>query len=85
MLGIRREAAPPLPCDLPLHYDPILAKLVTWGADRSACISQIKAPIPGQIARVLVTVGDTMEVGQSLMILEAMKMENHVRAACRQS
>ena len=41
---------------------------------------RIKAPIPGQIARVLVAVGDTVEVGQSLMILEAMKMENHVRA-----
>lgn len=41
---------------------------------------RIKAPIPGQIARVLVAVGDMVEVGQSLMILEAMKMENHVRA-----
>src|SRR3954453_1493998 len=41
---------------------------------------RIKAPIPGQIARVLVAIGDTVEVGQSLMILEAMKMENHVRA-----
>jgi biotin carboxyl carrier protein len=41
---------------------------------------RIKAPIPGQIARVLVAVGDSVEVGQSLMILEAMKMENHVRA-----
>ncbi len=41
---------------------------------------RIKAPIPGQIARLLVAVGDTVEVGQSLMILEAMKMENHVRA-----
>jgi biotin carboxyl carrier protein len=41
---------------------------------------RIKAPIPGQIARVLVAVGDTVEIGQSLMILEAMKMENHVRA-----
>ena len=42
---------------------------------------RIKAPIPGQIARVLVAAGDTVEVGQSLMILEAMKMENHVRAS----
>jgi biotin carboxyl carrier protein len=41
---------------------------------------RIKAPIPGQIVRVLVAVGDQVEVGQSLMILEAMKMENHVRA-----
>jgi biotin carboxyl carrier protein len=50
-------------------------------ADRpTSADGRIKAPIPGQIARVLVAVGDTVEVGQSLMILEAMKMENHVRA-----
>jgi biotin carboxyl carrier protein len=41
---------------------------------------RVKAPIPGQIARVLVKVGDQVEAGQPLLILEAMKMENQVRA-----
>ena len=42
---------------------------------------RVKAPIPGQIVQVLVAVGDRVEVGQPLLILEAMKMENEVRAA----
>lgn len=41
---------------------------------------RIKAPIPGLIARVLVNAGDSVEVGQPLLVLEAMKMENEVRA-----
>jgi biotin carboxyl carrier protein len=41
---------------------------------------RIKAPIPGQIARVLVQLGDQVEAGQPLLVLEAMKMENQVCA-----
>jgi len=38
------------------------------------------APMPGMIARVAVQVGDTVEPGQSLVVMEAMKMENELRA-----
>ncbi len=41
---------------------------------------RIKAPIPGQIKVVLVAEGDRVEAGQSLFILEAMKMENEIHA-----
>jgi biotin carboxyl carrier protein len=41
---------------------------------------RVKAPIPGQVTRVLVGVGDEVQVGQPLLILEAMKMENEIRA-----
>lgn len=41
---------------------------------------RIKAPIPGQITRVFVQVGQTVAAGEPLLILEAMKMENQVRA-----
>jgi acetyl-CoA/propionyl-CoA carboxylase biotin carboxyl carrier protein len=34
----------------------------------------------GTIVKVLVAPGDTVEVGQAVCILEAMKMENHVNA-----
>ena len=34
----------------------------------------------GTIVKVLVEVGDTVEAGQSLLVLEAMKMENHIAA-----
>ena len=34
----------------------------------------------GTIVKVLVAAGDTVEVGQSVLVLEAMKMENHISA-----
>mgnify|MGYP001256351295 CR=1 FL=1 len=41
---------------------------------------RIKAPIPGQITRVFVEPGQSVTAGQPLLILEAMKMENQIRA-----
>lgn len=41
---------------------------------------RLKAPIPGLITRYLVDVGDEVAAGQPVVILEAMKMENEVRA-----
>ena len=39
------------------------------------------SPMPGNILRILVNVGDTVTENQPLMILEAMKMENEIVAA----
>jgi acetyl/propionyl-CoA carboxylase alpha subunit len=41
---------------------------------------RVKAPIPGIITRVLVEPGSVVEAGEPLLVLEAMKMENEVRA-----
>lgn len=38
----------------------------------------IKAPLPGTVLSILVKPGDTIKVGQKLMVLEAMKMENNI-------
>ena len=40
----------------------------------------VKAQIPGRIVRLWVAEGDTVETGQRLLAVEAMKMENEVRA-----
>jgi len=40
----------------------------------------VTAPIPGLVVKVLVKEGDEVEDGQPLVILEAMKMENEIRA-----
>lgn len=40
----------------------------------------VKAPIPGMVVRVLVRGGEAVASGQPLVILEAMKMENELRA-----
>ena len=40
--------------------------------------SAIKAPLPGTIFKLNVSVGDQVKAGQSLLVMEAMKMENQV-------
>jgi len=40
----------------------------------------IVAPMPGLIVRVSVSVGDKVEAGQGIVVMEAMKMENELRA-----
>jgi acetyl/propionyl-CoA carboxylase alpha subunit len=41
---------------------------------------RIKAPIPGLIARINVEPDQVVEAGQTVLVLEAMKMENEIRA-----
>lgn len=40
----------------------------------------IKSPLPGVILSVKINVGDTVKKGDTIMILEAMKMENSIKA-----
>jgi pyruvate carboxylase subunit B len=40
----------------------------------------LKAPMPGLVLRVLVSPGEAVVPGQGLVVLEAMKMENELRA-----
>jgi pyruvate carboxylase subunit B len=40
----------------------------------------IRAPMPGLVTRVLVAAGDAVRAGDSIVVMEAMKMENELRA-----
>ena len=40
----------------------------------------IKAPMPGMVVKVEVDVGDRVELGQGIVVVEAMKMENELQA-----
>lgn len=42
--------------------------------------SLIKSPLPGSIIKVVVNIGDSVKKGDTLLIMEAMKMENNVLA-----
>ena len=44
-------------------------------------IKTVKAPMPGRVVRVLVQAGDTVAVGQACVVIEAMKMQNELKAA----
>lgn len=41
---------------------------------------QVAAPMPGKVVRLLVKRGDTVEAGQGLLVVEAMKMQNEIRS-----
>ncbi len=40
----------------------------------------VAAPMPGKVVRVLVSPGDAVEAGQGLVVVEAMKMQNEMKA-----
>lgn len=42
--------------------------------------SGVKSPLPGVILEIKVNIGDTVKKGQTIIILEAMKMENNINA-----
>jgi biotin carboxyl carrier protein len=42
---------------------------------------KVVAPMPGRVIRVLVKVGDTVELGQGLVVVEAMKMQNEMKSS----
>lgn len=42
--------------------------------------AQVKAPMPGKVVRVLVEAGQTVEAGQGLVVVEAMKMQNELKS-----
>jgi biotin carboxyl carrier protein len=50
------------------------------GAVEAEGRQQIVAPMSGKVIRVLVKVGDKIEAGQGLVVVEAMKMQNEVRS-----
>jgi pyruvate carboxylase subunit B len=41
----------------------------------------VVAPMPGLVVRIAVAVGDQVTAGQGVLVMEAMKMENELRAA----
>jgi biotin carboxyl carrier protein len=61
------------------QFDLLLEKMGMSAAIISK-INNIKAPMPGLIIDLKVKVGDVVKIGDQLLILEAMKMENILKA-----
>jgi biotin carboxyl carrier protein len=66
--------------ELQNQFDALLKQL---GMDKLAAgkVNNLKAPMPGLVLRINVAVGDTIKKGDALLVLEAMKMENVIKAA----
>ena len=53
----------------------------TLGLDKSVLkVKEIKAPMPGMVLNILVKPGDVVKKNDPILILEAMKMENMIKA-----
>lgn len=53
---------------------------IPWDQDEYQKGGAIQAKMPGRVTRVFVQEGDEVKRGQTLLIMEAMKMENEIRS-----
>lgn len=56
------------------------ARPASTGASSSGAAGAVRAPMAGKLLRLDVRVGDAVKAGQSLAVIEAMKMENELVA-----
>jgi biotin carboxyl carrier protein len=59
----------------------LLFKKLVANVPQASTDDVVRAPMPGLISRISVQVGEEVSKGQSLVVLEAMKMENEIRAS----
>lgn len=62
------------------RFDILLDQLGMSNAN-TAKVNDLKAPMPGLIVDIKVQIGDTVKKGDTILILEAMKMENILKAS----
>ena len=57
-------------------------RLTKMGMDKlsGSAMNELKAPMPGMVLKIIVKEGDQVKKGDSLLVLEAMKMENILKA-----
>lgn len=60
--------------------DRLRAAMLAKGERSSAGDKIVKSPMPGRVVKLMVAVGDEVVAGQGLVIVEAMKMENELKA-----
>ena len=58
----------------------ILIEKMGMSSSKKKSNDLLKAPMPGLILSLEVTVGQTVQTGEKLCVLEAMKMENNLKA-----
>ena len=76
--GIRENEYKTNPHQVQVAENKVEAKKVTVAEVKQPAGKKMKSPLPGTILKVDVKVGDEVKDGQTLFILEAMKMENNI-------
>ncbi len=80
MLVDEYEAYAPAPTAAPAPVAAAPAAASVSAAPALAAGEVVKSPMPGNILKINVTVGQKVNEGDTLLVLEAMKMENEIAA-----
>lgn len=69
----------------PTEFQAVVRDPREWQRGRTSATEtegrqKVLAPMPGKIVRVLVSAGDAVKAGQGIVVVEAMKMQNEIRA-----
>ena len=81
MLVDEYEAYAPAPAAVPAPVAAAPAAASVSAAPALAAGEVVKSPMPGNILKINVTVGQKLNEGDTLFVLEAMKMENEIAAS----
>lgn len=75
-------ASAPVAPTLPLQQTPAPVQAAPTASPASGPGKPVTSPLPGVVIAVKVNVGDIVKAGQTVAVLEAMKMENDIQAEC---
>lgn len=81
MLVDEYEAYAPAPAAVPAPVAAAPAAASVSATPALAAGEVVKSPMPGNILKINVTVGQKVNEGDTLLVLEAMKMENEIAAS----
>ncbi len=76
-VGVERVGEGAAPMAAPVAAAPVAAAPASGGAG-----TPVPSPMPGNVFKVVCTAGQSVQEGDLLMVLEAMKMEIEVPAPC---
>ncbi len=78
--GAKKPAVAPAPAATGLSVTPKTPIASKPAAAPAATGAKVTCPLPGTVIAIYVKEGDTVAAGQTLLVLEAMKMENNIDA-----
>lgn len=78
--SVQSTVSQPVQATAPVQPTPVSTPKPTPAPASASQGEVVSAPMPGTVLNVTVSVGDVVKAGQTLLILEAMKMENEIVA-----
>ena len=80
LAATKRSASAPVTPKEPTPVQPAAKPQASQPAAPAGAGTPVKAPLPGTINAINVKVGDKVNVGDIVIVLEAMKMQNNIEA-----